>query len=488
MTEATNVTMAGADGMIGETFADRLFRRGDAGYEEARVGRIWHSRHPDRHPDAILMAICEQDVIDGVCLARERGWSIAVRSGGHSFPVWSLRDSGLTIDLGGFKEMAYDPDTQVVTATTAVQGGNELNPFLKGYDRFFAGGGCPSVGLGGFLVQGGIGWNFRGWGYACENVVAIDVVTADGELVRADETQNSDLFWLSRGIGPGFCGIITRFHLRTRPVQRGMAMSMQAYPVERYADVMTWLWAKNGELSADVYLSGLSVRPPLPVPGHDGSLVFLVWGLAFCETLQASQAALLPLNDCPYVDEAIMVVDGQATDMDEQYVLLDRMHPHGPHYRVDSAWVEGPRDEVIASMRALCTERDPEDIGYTFLIFTMPDRQPPDMAMSLTTELMVGTYVIYENEEADTRLKDWLQGAMGSLEPHTHGQYWGDSDQLHREVKCLTDESWTRAQSIRSRRDPEGTFALHLANGAFSNRNAWDPVDDPADIAPQYMK
>ena len=465
-------------------FDGRLIMRGEAGYEEARTGRIWHSRHPDRTPAAILMAATEQDVVEGVRLARSRGWSVAVRSGGHSFPVWSLRDEGLMIDLGGFKEMSYDPDTQIVTATTSIQGGYDLNPFLKRHGRFFAGGGCPSVGIGGFLVQGGIGWNFRGWGYACENVVAIDVVTADGELVRADETRNSDLFWLARGIGPGFCGVITRFHLRTRPEQLGMAMTMQAYPVERYADVLAWLWAKNAEVSADVYLSGLSVRPPLPVPGHDGGLVFLVWGLAFCDTLEASREALIPLNDCPHLDEAIMVVEGQATNMDEQYVLLDRMHPHGPHYRVDSAWVDGPRDEVIASMRALCTERDPEDIGYTFLIFTMPERRVPDMAMSLTTELMVGTYVIYENGEADERLKSWLHGATAPLEPFTHGQYWGDSDQLHREVKCLTDRSWVRAKEIRLARDPDGVFALHLAAGEFRNRNGWQPVDDPSDMAP----
>lgn len=476
---------SGTDGPT--RFDGRLIQLGDAGYEEARVARIWHSRHPERRPAAILLASSERDIVEGVRLARERGWSVAVRSGGHSFPVWSLRDGGLMIDLGGFKEMSYDPETRIVTATTSVQGGFELNPFLKQHGRFFAGGGCPSVGIGGFLVQGGIGWNFRGWGYACENVVAIDVVTADGELVRADETQNSDLFWLARGIGPGFCGVITRFHLDTRPEQRGMAMSMQAYPVERYAEVLRWLWAKNDELSADVYLSALSVRPPLPVPGHDGSLVFLVWGLAFCDTLEASQAALTPLNDCPYLGEAIMVVEGQPTNMDEQYVLLDRMHPHGPHYRVDSAWVDGSREQVIASLRTLCTERDDEDIGYTFLIFTMPGRQTPDMAMSLTTELMVGTYVIYEIGDADERLKNWLQGAMAPLESNTLGQYWGDSDQLHREVKCLTDASWLRAQNIRLARDPDGVFALHLADGLFQNRNGWQWINDPADIPPQYL-
>src|ERR1700716_1284426 len=87
---------------------------------------------------------------------------------------------------------------------------------------FFPSGHCMTVGLGGFLLQGGFGWNSRLWGPACASVTAVDVVTADGALVHADETQNSDLLWAARGAGPGFFGVITRFHLRTQPVARAM--------------------------------------------------------------------------------------------------------------------------------------------------------------------------------------------------------------------------------------------------------------------------
>ena len=157
---------------------------------------------------------------DGVRLARERGWQVAVRSGGHSWARWSVREDALLIDLGGLREMAYDETTGIVTARPASRAATSSRRSWTSCGRIFTGGHCPTVGIGGFLLQGGQGWNARGWGWAAENVVAVDVVTAEGELVRADETQNTDLFWAARGAGPGFFGVVTRFHLRTPPAAR----------------------------------------------------------------------------------------------------------------------------------------------------------------------------------------------------------------------------------------------------------------------------
>ena len=101
--------------------AGRLLLRGEPGYEQARVGRVFNARRPDRFPAAVLLAADEDDVIAGVRLAAERGWAVSVRSGGHSWAAWSLRDDTLLIDLGAMRDMAYDPATGVVSARPAVQ-------------------------------------------------------------------------------------------------------------------------------------------------------------------------------------------------------------------------------------------------------------------------------------------------------------------------------------------------------------------------------
>ena len=111
------------------TFAGEIVWRGDPGYEEARVGRVFNARRPDRYPAAILFAEGEDDVVAGVRLARDRGLKVSVRAGGHSWAAWSVRDDALVIDLGRMREMAFDPETGIATASPAVKGGAELVPF-----------------------------------------------------------------------------------------------------------------------------------------------------------------------------------------------------------------------------------------------------------------------------------------------------------------------------------------------------------------------
>src|SRR5690349_15689961 len=129
---------------LSQRFDGTLIERTDPDYEAARMARVFHSRHPDRFPVAVLLAASENDVVEGVRLANERGWAVGVRSGGHSFPVWGVRDDAPLIDLGGLKELTLDEATGVVSVSPAVQGGAQLSPYLKRYGRFFAGGGCSS--------------------------------------------------------------------------------------------------------------------------------------------------------------------------------------------------------------------------------------------------------------------------------------------------------------------------------------------------------
>src|SRR4029453_18932196 len=130
-------------------FDGKLVLPADPDWEDARVGRVFNGRRPDRQPDAVLLAASVADVQRGVRLAKERGWTVAVRSGGHSWAAWSVREGGLLIDLGALREARYDETTGIVTAGPAIKGGDELSPYLEERGRFFNGGHCPSVAIGG---------------------------------------------------------------------------------------------------------------------------------------------------------------------------------------------------------------------------------------------------------------------------------------------------------------------------------------------------
>jgi hypothetical protein len=453
---------------------DRLILRGADGYDDARFARVFSTRRPERYPAAVLVVESEKDVVEGVRLARKRGWKVAIRAGGHSFPAWSLVDDALVVDLGGFKETTLDAGTNAVSVTPSVSGA-ELNAYLSGYGRFFTTADCPSVGLGGFLLQGGIGMGFRGWGYAAEQVVAIDLVTADGEIVRADERKNSDLLWAARGAGPGFCGAITRFHLKTRPVPKGLAATTHIYPLAQYADVVEWVWKVHASLSPDVALVAVSVRPPFPVPGGDDSFMFVLAAVAMSASREEALKVLAPFAESPFLRDALVVQHAQPTTIPERFEFAGAIHPPGMRYLVDSAWVEGPQRDIIAAAKQLVTERPNGTRGHAFFDFSLPRRDAPNMAMSLRTDVMLGSYLIYEGEQNDGAYMEWHLDAMKRLEPFTVGQYWGDSDQTQREVKTLTDDAWTRLQQIRAKRDPNSLFVNYLAGpGGFRNRNGWE--------------
>ena len=138
------------------TFTGKFYVPSDEGFVEAAFSRVFNHRRPtDRLPSAVLVAENEQDVVAGVRFAKENGLAVAVRSGGHSWAVWSVQNNTLLIDLGNLNSAEYDETTGIVSGGPAIEGGNVLDPFLAERGRFFNGGHCPPVGIGGFLLQGG---------------------------------------------------------------------------------------------------------------------------------------------------------------------------------------------------------------------------------------------------------------------------------------------------------------------------------------------
>ena len=322
--------------------AGRLFLRDDPGYEQTRTGRIFNARRPDRFPAAVLLAAGDDDVIAGVRLAADRGWQVSVRSGGHSWAAWSLRDDALLIDLGGMRDMAYDPATGVVSARPAVQGGLELAPFLAERGRAFPGGHCASVGLGGYLLQGGQGWNSRARGWACQSVTGLDVVTADGKLIRADAGENPDLLWAARGAGPGFPGVITRFRLRTYRAPEVMWHDTWAFRLDDAVGLLTWLHDVLPGLDRRVEPVVAATRLP-DVPLHDGTArpdgtVLLLHTTVMADSDSQALALLAPLQEGPLTGRELGHVQGR-TSVAEENQAQTVQNPEG--YRCRRLHVDG---------------------------------------------------------------------------------------------------------------------------------------------------
>jgi FAD/FMN-containing dehydrogenase len=424
--------------------------RGADGFREAAVGRIFNARKPDREPAAVLFAESAQDVAAGVRLAGERGWPVSVRSGGHSWAGWSVHDGALLIDLGGMRELAYDETTGIATASPAVNGGAQLTPFLAERGRMFTGGHCASVGLGGFLLQGGQGWNSRRWGWGCENVVGVDVVTAEGELLRADEHENADLYWAARGCGPGFPGVVTRFHLRTYEAVP-MFHDTWTFSLDRLEPLLHFLHDVLPTLDVAVEPVVAATR----LGGRDRAVLLLHTTLTAAGEHEA--ARLLKPFEALAGQELEHV--RAPTTIAEENVAQTLQNPEGHRYAADSQWSDADAATLHPLLRDVYEEL-PTEHSFSIWYGWAPSRELPDMAFSLERNVYLATYAIWTDPADDERHRSWVHGHHARPADVGDGVYVGDSDFTRRRDRFLADDNLRRLEEIRARRDPDGRFSV----------------------------
>jgi FAD/FMN-containing dehydrogenase len=443
-------------------FKGKIYWRGEEGYENARIGRVFNHRRPERYPDAVFFPENETDVVTAVQFANDKNYKIAIRAGGHSWAAWSVRDEGILLDLQHLDRIQFDEKTNLVSVQPAVKGGLELNPFLKPYNRFFCGGHCPTVGIGGFLLQGGQGWNARGWGWAAESIVAIDVVTAAGALVRADANQNQDLYWAARGAGPGFFGVITCFHLQTRHLPKFLTASTYLYPTRYAQTVLKWMQEIHHTVADTVEIVVLGQSIP-SLDGIEGEFtpVIIVHALTFNDSKIEAYAALKPFETCPVLNKNYIRRINYQTSLDEQIQLQLEANPENHRWAVNNAWLQGSSDEIVPLIAPAFTNL-PNPKSFTLWYSMAPLRALPDMAFSMQTEIYLSMYVLWEDTKDDELNQSWVKQMMQRIQPITAGQYLGDSDFTAHQRKFISNENWEKLEQIRAKRDPNRRFHSYL--------------------------
>ena len=178
----------------------------DAGFKAAVLKTLFNQRAIDRLPDMMATPETLDDIKSIVRYARAVGKKVSVCSGGHSWSANHVRNGSILINMARFNQFQVDREKMTAWAGPAAGGSVLLSALMK-QNLFFPAGHCKGVCIGGYLLQGGFAWNGRKLGMACESVIGYDIVTADGELVHADEKENSDLFWAAKGAGGGFSAL-----------------------------------------------------------------------------------------------------------------------------------------------------------------------------------------------------------------------------------------------------------------------------------------
>ena len=426
-----------------------IIERDEPAYEEARRESVWNGRMPTRYPGLIIQVETTDDVIEALRLAGQRNLRVGVRSGGHSWAGNHLRDGGMVLDLSRLNQLIVDRDAMTAVVGPGFRG---ITGALVEQGLFFPGGHCPGVAVGGYLLQGGFGWNGQVHGPACMSVEAIDVVAANGELIHADEHNHPDLLWAARGAGPGFFGVVVAFHLRLYEAPRHIASSMLRFPIDLAEEVFTWAQDAGPTIPPEVEMSIFVHR------AEDGGPEIVVASPAMVDTPEQATKALRFVAECPLLDRALESVQNEEVTITDLYELVHRFYPDGARFAVDNMWTHAPVSELISGIEEIATTLPPDPSAMLWLNWggAGPDR--PSMAFSVEDEIYIAVYGVWDDPADDERYVSWPEERMRAMEHLSSGIQLADENLGRRPARFVTHENLARLDRIRAQYDPDGRF------------------------------
>jgi FAD/FMN-containing dehydrogenase len=322
------------------SFRGPIVRPGDPTYDQDR--KIWNGSI-DRYPALIARCAGVADVIAAVKFGRRTGLPVAVRGGGHSFPGLSAVDGGLVIDLSPMRGIRVDPEASTARAQAGVLLG-ELDRETQAFGMAVPSGIVTHTGMAGLTLGGGIGWLMRKYGLSVDQLLSVDVVTADGEFVKASGRQNPDLFWGVRGGGGNF-GIVTDFEFRLNPVGPTVLAGPVLWPMEESPNVLRFYreWIKDvpDELTTIVAHRYAPPLPAIPPELHGKPVVMVIF--CYAGSVEEGEKVVRPMREfgSPLLDLCA------AKPFLAHQAMFDPSFPAGWWYYFRSADLAELSDDVI---------------------------------------------------------------------------------------------------------------------------------------------
>jgi FAD/FMN-containing dehydrogenase len=449
-------TAGAALSALREDLVGDVFAPGDAGYDEART--VFNSMI-DRRPTAIAQCVDESDVVRSVRFARDLDLPIAVRGGGHSVAGMALGDGAVVVDLRHMRAVTVHPAAEAVR----VAGGatmSDLDRATEPYHLATTGGRASTTGVGGFVLGGGTGWLDRRFGLAVDNLLGVELVTADGERVHANADENPDLFWALHGGGGNF-GVATAITLKLHELPEFSVALMLYLPefgpeaTRTYRDVITAGPDEAG--GAVIYLTA----PPeefIP-PNLVGSLLCAVL-LTYAGPETDLRKLAEPLLALPHEAEIV----GAMPYADLQCMLDD---PPGMRNYWSAEYLTGAPDDLVdvfcargealpvptGTMHALFPQGGA--IGAGPHEYPVPYRDAP---------WGVHPFGLWADPADDERCVQWVRDVRADMRPWSTGAVYlnfiGDEGR-DRVVAGLGAENARRLGELKRRYDPDNVFRFN---------------------------
>lgn len=439
---------------IRSAVAGRVIAPGDPGYDAARtivMGGI------DKHPAVIVQVANNDDVAEVLRLARETGLELAVRCGGHSGAAHSTTEGGIVLDVRALKELDIDVEGKTAWAGAGLTAAEYTNAAVaRGLATGF--GDTGSVGISGLTTGGGIGYLVRKFGMTIDNLLAADVVTADGQVHRVDADHEPDLFWAIRGGGGNF-GVVTRFKFRLEDVPSivGGMLLLPATP-DTITGFIAAAEAAPEELST---IANVMPIPPMPfVPQERHGELGIMGLMCYAGDAEAGQAALAPFR----------ALATPIADMTHPGPYSDMYPPEGEEYHPIAAARTMFIDRVDRAVAEKIVEHIKESnaqmaVAQLRVLGGAMARVPADATAFAHREskILVNLACIYE-DTAETPIHEaWVDRFRAAMQQGDTGAYVNFVGEEGEDGvrSAYPDGTWERLRELKRRYDPDNLFRLN---------------------------
>jgi len=432
----------------------------DTDYEKHRRNIPWQPyriKIHSRYPGIIIQVASEAEVVAAVKFARENGLRVAVKSGGHNEYGLFLRDGSLLIDLSRLQKIRVDKTLSVAEVQPGVWARN-LAEVLRQNDFAFPQPHQATVTLGGFLLGGGHGLNPDAWGtFSCFNILAVDVVMANGELVHCDANQNSDIYWAARGAGPGFFGVVTRFYLKVYKYPQAIKASRYGFPLERLTEAVSWgsQIARSGITNTELIL----VLMRNPASDHSGDdFICVLNAFIFAQSEAEAERLQKYIEPDEIVESCLFKSEGLPISSFDAIYSPSFDHCFG-RSSSDSLWTNVPHKAT--GILAEGIRAAPSDKNSIIIVFRTDPVLPEDAAASVIGDALIDVFSNWGQAESGEENIYWARNIVQSLEPISVGHYINEVDFfLTPELieKSFSPSAWKRLKSLKKTHDPDNLF------------------------------
>jgi FAD/FMN-containing dehydrogenase len=442
-----------------ESVRGEVVSRTDDGYTEA--SSVWNGAHDGHSPTLVVRCSGAADVIAAVGFARSNHLTIAVRGGGHSIAGFSTVDDGIVIDLSPMSGVSVDPATRRAT----VGGGAvwaDVDHETQAHGLATTGGLVSTTGVAGFTLGGGIGWTMRKFGLACDNLAAAEVVTADGRLLHASETENAGLLWGLRGGGGNF-GIVTKLEFDLHPLGPVIYAGPIFYPGAAARDLLyvfrDWAGDAPDDVTAVVNLTSAPPLPAIPAEWHGKKVAALL--AVSTGPVDEGEALVRAIRDV-----AVPVADllGPMPYRAMQ-TLLDPLWPKGIHAYFKATNLAQLDDELIDRLCGIhlaapgpqC-EIHVHQMGGAVARIADDATAFADRSMPFVLNAVTGWHDPSESESHTHWARTVIEAASDASTGRAYVNFLGDPDAAQR---AYGEETYARLVSLKNDYDPTNVFRLN---------------------------